>query len=477
MRRRSSAPGLVASPMVVGSVLLMLATIGVFLSYNASRGLPYVPTYDIKADVPDAAELVAGGSEVRLGGARIGLVDKVAAMPPSHGRPAYARLSLKLDKTQHGLPVDTHIQVRPRSVLGAKYVDVVPGHARRVIPAGGLLPLSQAKPIVEFDEAFDVFDDQTSRGLRGTVDALGDALAGRAADLNETLYESRRALPPLQRVLERVVAPRTDLRGFIRGSARAADAFAAAAPHLGGFIDGAARTAAALDAAGQAMPAAVAALPPAERTSTVALRHLSPVLGDATVLARALHPGTRRLPAAARALAAAMDDGTPVLRRTPPFADRFAAVLRVLGRVAVDPNTAGSLRQLLATVTSLHVTLDTLEPAQTYCNVGGLWARNYGGAFEGANSLGHFLSGQLVLDPKQLTPNSAPADDLHVNPTPNENASECEAGNEPYLPGQQYGNPPGDQKPKESTRTRPPAESMRLARKAGLLTPIAGAAR
>jgi virulence factor Mce-like protein len=466
-----------APPLLVGSILMIFATIGLFLSYNASRGLPYVPTYQIKAEVPDAAELVPGGSEVRLGGARIGLVDNVRAMPPRRGKPAFAQITLKLDKAQEGLPVDTRIQVRPRSVLGSKYVDVRPGRSRRVIPAGGVLPLSHAEPIVEFDEAFDIFDDETSRGLRGTIDALGDGVTGRAGDLGETLYETRRALPPLQRVLRRVVAPDTDLRGFIRGGARAGEAFAAAAPHLGGFVDGAAGTAAALDAAGRALPDTIAAFPPAEATSTRALRHVAPVLDDASVLARALRPGTRALPRATRELAGAVSEGTPVLGRTPPFADRLGTALRVLGRVAADPAAAGSLRQLIATVRSLGVTLKTLEPAQTSCNVGGLWARNLGGAFSGANSLGHFLNGQLVTDPVQVFPSSADTPDLHVNPTPNEDATECEAGNEPYLPGRQLGNPPGKQGKPGGARTRPPAASVRRARSAGLLTPVPGAGR
>lgn len=446
-RQRRRQPGPLGSPIVVGAALLMLAAIGLVLSYNASRGLPFVPTYQVSVDVPDAAELVAGGSEVRLGGARIGLVEDVVAMPPRDGRPAFARLRLKLDQDQAGLPVDTRVQVRPRSVLGAKYVDVQPGRSSRTLPAGGVLPITQARPIVEFDEAFDVFDDETSRGLRGTVSALGEAVTGRGADLSETLAETSALLPPAQRVLRRLGAPRTDLGGFVRGAADAADALAPTAPDLGGLLDGAAGTAAALDRAGEAMPAAVAALPPAERASTRALTRVTPVLDDAAALARALRPGTRGLPRAARALDGAIADGTPVLRRTPAFADRLGATLRTLGRVAKAPAAAGATRQLIDTVVSLRTTLATLEPAQVHCNVGGLWAKQFGGAFEDANSLGHFLSGQLVIDPLQTLPSSTPAANLHANPTPNMDATECEAGNEPYLPGRQVGNPPGKQAP------------------------------
>ena len=71
------------------------------------------------------------------------------------------------------------MQVRPRSILGAKYLALTPGHAKKRIPANGMLPLSHSMPVVEFDEAFNVFDHPTTEGLRSTLRGLGDALAGR----------------------------------------------------------------------------------------------------------------------------------------------------------------------------------------------------------------------------------------------------------------------------------------------------------
>ena len=57
-----------------GAVTLLVAIVAVFLSYNANSGLPFVPTYDLKAELPNAANLVAG-NEVRIGGARVGVID------------------------------------------------------------------------------------------------------------------------------------------------------------------------------------------------------------------------------------------------------------------------------------------------------------------------------------------------------------------------------------------------------------------
>ena len=81
-----------SNPLLMGSIIIVIGLVGLVLSYNAHRGLPFVPTYDVSVDVPDAAELVAGSSEVRIGGARVGLVQSVRAMPGHDGRPAFSRL-------------------------------------------------------------------------------------------------------------------------------------------------------------------------------------------------------------------------------------------------------------------------------------------------------------------------------------------------------------------------------------------------
>ena len=71
MSRRSGS-ALSASPVLVGAVTVLVTIVAVFLSYNANSGLPFVPTYDLKANLPNAAQLVEG-FEVRIGGARVGV--------------------------------------------------------------------------------------------------------------------------------------------------------------------------------------------------------------------------------------------------------------------------------------------------------------------------------------------------------------------------------------------------------------------
>ena len=81
--RRTSAT-LTASPVLVGAVTVLVTIVAVFLSYNANTGLPFVPTYDLKANLPNGAQLVKG-FEVRIGGARVGQVSKIEAKQRSNG--------------------------------------------------------------------------------------------------------------------------------------------------------------------------------------------------------------------------------------------------------------------------------------------------------------------------------------------------------------------------------------------------------
>ena len=93
-----------------------------------------MPTYDVNAHVPNAADLVVG-NDVRIGGDRVGVVDTIKPVRDDKGRTS-AILGLKLDKTVEPLPATRRVIVRPRSALGLKYVEITPGHRRPELQAG-----------------------------------------------------------------------------------------------------------------------------------------------------------------------------------------------------------------------------------------------------------------------------------------------------------------------------------------------------
>ncbi|OAI39742.1 hypothetical protein AYO39_02590 [Actinobacteria bacterium SCGC AG-212-D09] len=80
--RRSRTPSLLQSPIVVGTVLMVVLGIAVYLSYIAENGLPYVPTYRVNVQVANADE-VPKNADVRIGGARVGQVLTITPEPAS----------------------------------------------------------------------------------------------------------------------------------------------------------------------------------------------------------------------------------------------------------------------------------------------------------------------------------------------------------------------------------------------------------
>src|SRR3954470_10083783 len=107
---------LAASPVLIGAATVLVAIVAVFISYNANQGLPFVPTYKLNVELPNAAKLVKG-NEVRAGGFRVGVVDGIHVVRRriAGEERSLARLDLKLDKKIEPLSTDTRFTVRPRS--------------------------------------------------------------------------------------------------------------------------------------------------------------------------------------------------------------------------------------------------------------------------------------------------------------------------------------------------------------------------
>src|SRR4051794_6504686 len=176
MRGRGTA-SIVASPVLVGAVTVLIVIVGVFLAYNANNGLPFVPTYELKAELPNGQKLVKG-NEVRLGGFLVGTVNGIT--PAIHNGKAIAVVDMRLQKSVEPLPKDTQVGVRPKSALGLKYLDIVPGKSKQTLRQGDTIPLSQAKAqTVEYEDVFSTFDKKTRNNSRTALKGWGDAFAGR----------------------------------------------------------------------------------------------------------------------------------------------------------------------------------------------------------------------------------------------------------------------------------------------------------
>jgi virulence factor Mce-like protein len=453
MRGEQPQTSLVGSPILIGAVTTLIAVIGVFLSYNANQGLPFVPTYDVTVKLPDAAGLVKG-NEVRVGGKRVGVIDRISAREERAG--PIAVVELKLEKKVEPLRDDSLITVRPRSPLGLKYIELIRGKRGRPLPQGGDLPLSAAQTIVELDQVVNALDAPTRRHLAAGITGLGTGLTGRGINFNAALAESPELLAHLERVMAALADPETNLGRTVRAASRVASELDAVAPELGSLVRGARTTARALTSVRGELAEILSELPPTEAVGIRTLRVARPVLRDARLLVRDVAPGIRVLPFAARRLDSAFDRGIPVLRRAAALSDRLQATLTAVERLASDPQVRGALERALATIGAGEATVRLVHPLQVDCNYVGLFARNAPGVLEEGDPSGTWFRTLPINKPNEVEPRADPAPDLHVNPYAFTGQNgECEAGNEPWSEGQHIGHVRGDQGDTEATEPPP----------------------
>jgi virulence factor Mce-like protein len=449
-----------ASPVLVGAVTVLVAIVAIFLSYNANSGLPFVPTYDLKAKLPNAANLVAG-NEVRIGGARVGVIDAIEPVPSKDGD-ASAEVSMKLDVDLKPLPVDSTFLVRPRSALGLKYVELTPGSAKAGYSPGAVVPLKQATPEpVELDEVLNTFDQRTRLGAQASLNGFGEGLAGRGQSLNQAIEDLNPLLKDLEPVTRNLADPATRLDRIFKELGDAAGEIAPVAEQQAALFVNMDTTFAALATVARPfIQDTITESPPTLQTGIEEFPRQRAFLRNATAFARELRPGIRTLPASAPVLADALEFGTETLPKTPPFNRRLADVFDSLAEFAEEPLVPRGIRRLRETVASLRPTLAFLTPAQTVCNYATLWFRNIASLLSEGDSNGTSQRFIIITTPQgpnnEGGPSSAPASGpnpdnyLHANPYPNTAAPgqtrECEAANEDYAVGQTViGNVPGNQ--------------------------------
>lgn len=471
MRRRQTSR---RGPRSYGGVGLAVALVlagAVYLASTADSGLPWQSYYGINAEVPNAHRLNAK-DEVRIAGIRVGAVSDVTAVPARGGRRPYARVSLDLDRSAGPLPADTRVQVRSASALGATYVELTPGRSTSMLSEGGTLPLRSALSSVQLVDLLGIFDRATARSIHGVLGELGPGLAGRGRAVNATLQAANDLLPPLSRTAEVLAAPETRLSPFISAYESTAEALSPVSEQLGQGVEGGATTLGALAKERAAVGASIAALPSTESAVTDGLSALRRPLNGLSTLVTQLRPAARMLPGTVGEVNSTLSAASRPLRRLPRFARRLGKTLRTLRTVTRLRATDGAVRKLIDVVDAADTTLRVLTPAQVHCNVIGLFAVGFGTgtvmAGGGLQAITFFGLSSLGAEGSMMQ-SAAPARDLHVNYLPIENASECEAGNEPFTPGKQsFGNPPGDQ-PKTVPDSAPPPGALERAERAGLI--------
>ena len=213
--------GIAGNPVLIGAATVLVVLVAVFLAYNANKGLPFVPTYELKAEVPSAANLVKG-NDVRIGGSRVGFVSAIEPQTNDDGV-TVAVLTLKLEKSVAPLPRDSTLIVRPRSALGLKYVEITPRHRRARLRRRRDDPdrRRHARGRSSWTRSSACSTTRRAKASRMNTTGFGDAFAGRGeSHQHGDRRRSSRCCATSCRSRRTCRSPDTDLRGFFRALGR-----------------------------------------------------------------------------------------------------------------------------------------------------------------------------------------------------------------------------------------------------------------
>ena len=379
--RSHNRQSIVASPVLVGAVTVLTALIAVFLAYNANAGLPFVPTYDVKAEIPGGSNLVQG-NEVRMGGFRIGVVERILPGVAEPGELAKGQqveqraisvITLKLDKRVEPLSKDVRVQIRPRSALGLKYVAISPGRADEKLKAGATIPLAQSMKPIEIDEFFNIQNDEFRRNSRTVLEGWGTALSGRGTAINEVIRDARPLFKKVEPVFRNLSSERTELDNFFPQLGRTSAQIAPVAGTYARLFKNIGITFEALSRDPESLRDTITELRPTLDAGIDSFPVQRPFLRDTAELSRRLRPVAVEIERSLPLVADAFEVGAPVQARVPVLYRNTENVFGALEDLASNPRTLMGLQDLRRTLQVATPLVEYVAPYQTVCNYFNYW--------------------------------------------------------------------------------------------------------
>ncbi len=469
-RRRNS---LAASPLLIGAITLLIVVVAVYISYNANIGLPFVPTYSIKVELPEASGLQPS-NQVRIAGTRVGIVRSLSL----HENPRTGHIAvianLKLEKKVEPLPADTKAVVQSVSAIGLKYLELEKGTSRATLKAGQTIPIAHTREPVDIEELFNMFNKPTRTGIKINTNNFGDGVAGRGPGLNKTIAELRPLVTNALPVLHNLAQPATGLHELWIALERVASQTAPIANTQAAYFSDLDTFFTAFASVAPSVEAATRGGPVALKQATYSLPHEAPLYDNLTKFMRLLRPSASALRTVAPQLGHAFAQGAVNLAAASTLNTRLAEASQALAEFAHNPVVSLAFEDFTQTAEVGNPLLAGLAPEQANCNYWTLAFRNLA-SLESANvGVGTLARAGFLLAPtgpnNEGYPSAVPANGpsieraakgsslivdnnhLHYNPYPNVTApgqpQVCEAGNETYVPGQAaIGNVPASDVP------------------------------
>src|SRR5580700_11140060 len=127
---------------VMGAVVLVVAALFLFFAYNTSQ-LRSVQGYELTANF-EHIDGIRDGSDVRISGIKVGSVLGTVLDPKTF----LATVTMSVEPAVK-LPDDTVAEILSSSLLGDKYMSLVPGGSEKDIAPGGRIKFTQSSVSLE----------------------------------------------------------------------------------------------------------------------------------------------------------------------------------------------------------------------------------------------------------------------------------------------------------------------------------------
>jgi phospholipid/cholesterol/gamma-HCH transport system substrate-binding protein len=188
------------------ALILALMVLLAILSFRIVNALT-----EYRLVVPlDSADGLYPGSDVLIAGARAGTVRDISLDG------AKTLVTIAVDDAYAPVHADAIVTVRPKSLLGEKYMALDPGRSD-ALPSGSRLPTEQVARAVDLQDIVNSLDQPTREKLRTLVISLGGGLAGQGLDTNQTINYGRQDLDHLAAITNTLAARDRDLQQVIQG--------------------------------------------------------------------------------------------------------------------------------------------------------------------------------------------------------------------------------------------------------------------
>lgn len=189
--------------------LALLLVALVLLAILSSRIVNGLTEYRLVVPL-DSADGLYPGSDVLIAGAHAGSVRDITLDG------AQTLVTIALDDSYAPVHNDARVTIRPKSLLGEKYVALDPG-TKDTLASGSRLPDTQVARAVDLQDVVNSLDQPTREKLRTLVIELGGGLAGQGLNSNQTIANGRQDMDHLAAITDTLAARDADLEQVIQG--------------------------------------------------------------------------------------------------------------------------------------------------------------------------------------------------------------------------------------------------------------------